>query len=139
MAWTATVKPNADTVAWKRQSSLTSSKAILDGTAPAFGGKALKMCYVTVTCVDADVYSSNGVIVDLLSALPGWTAVLGVIGLPYYNSNSTAAWEAVGQAVDPNNVTTTNRKLTLVTPAAVEVANGRVMTGCVLPMIVLGY
>lgn len=124
------------------QKAHTSLWALLRG-APYTQGKGLKAAYVDITFTSGDVYSTNGVVANLLDQLADWTRVLTVLSDPYYNSNSTAAWECA-KFIAQNDATASNRKMVLeviggAETVAHEVANSRVLTGVTITALVLGY
>jgi hypothetical protein len=138
MAYTPTYSVNGSTDKILHQKAHTSLWALLRG-APYTGGIGLKAAYIDLTFTAADVYSSNGVVANLLGQLPGWTKILNCISDPYYNSNTTAAWE-YAQFIGQNDTTAANRLVRLaVQLTGVEVANGRVLTDVTITVLVLGY
>lgn len=142
MAYTPTYKVNGSTNKALWQKAHTSLRTLLTG-APYTQGKGLKAAYVEITFTSGDVYSSNGVVANLLGQLPGWTRILNCISNPYYNGNTTAAWEQA-YFIDQNNTTASSRLMVLSSfmggeTVPVEVANGRVLTNVTIVVLVLGY
>jgi hypothetical protein len=142
MAYTPAYAVNGSTNKALAQQAHTTLRSLLTG-APFTSGKGLKAAYINITFTSGDVYSANGVVANLLGQLPGWTRILTTLSDPYYNSNSTAAWERA-TFIGQNDATSTNRKMVLHNEIAVEtvsdeVANGRVLTGVTITVLVLGY
>ena len=142
MAYTPAYAVNASTDPRYAQKAFTSLRSLLTGTQRT-GGKGLKAAYITITFTAADVYSSSGVVANLLDQLPGWTAILTTLSDPYYNTNATAAWERA-IFVAQNNATSTNRLMILQNALGgetvpIEVANSRVLTSVSIEVLVLGY
>lgn len=142
MAYTPAYAVNGSTNKSLWQKAHTSLRALLTG-APYTGGVGLKAAYIDITFTSGDVYSTNGVVANLLGQLPGWTTILNCISNPYYNGNSTAAWEQA-YFIDQNDTTSTNRLMVLSSfmggeTVPVEVANSRVLTNVTITVLVLGY
>lgn len=142
MAYTPAYAVNGSTNKALWQKAHTSLRSLLTG-APYTGGRGLKAAYIDITFTSGDVYSSNGVVANLLGQLPGWTKILTTLSDPYYNSNSTAAWERA-TFIAQNDATATNRKMVLHNEIATEavsdeVGNNRVLTGVTITVLVLGY
>lgn len=142
MAYTPAYAVNASTDKEYAQPAFTSLRALLTGS-PYTLGKGLKAAYIDITFTDADVYTSNGVVANLLDQLPGWTKILTTLSDPYYNGNSTAAWEKA-YFIDQNNTTASSRLMVLSSfmggeTVPVEVANSRVLTDVTITVLVLGY
>ena len=142
MAYTPAYAVNGSTDKVLAQVAHNTMRAQLTGS-PYNQGKGMKEAWVEITFTSGDVYSSNGVVANLLGQLPGWTHINEVTSPAYYNSNSTAAWEQA-VFVAQNDATSTNRLMILQNVAGgetvpIEVANSRVLTNCTIVAHVYGY
>lgn len=77
-ALTAVVTTNNSSAVKDRLAAKTTMQGLIHGDAPITLGKGLKAAFVTIT-FDGGDYASGGVDVDMLTALPGWTAVLQAV------------------------------------------------------------
>lgn len=136
-----TWKVNNSTDKSLHQPAHTSLWSMLRGN-PRQSGKGLKAAWVTITWSATLDYPVEGINVDLLSNLPGWTEVITAIGIPGYNSTSTAAWETP-IFVAQGDATTTNRLMFMINTtgaaAHVGVADNRALAQAGCECLVLGY
>jgi len=137
-----TYKVNNSTDKALHQKAHTSLWSLLRG-APRTSGIGLKAAYVTLTWGATLDYPVEGINVDLLSNLPGWTEILTCIATPAWNTTSTAAWETP-VFVDQNHATKTSRLLMFVNTtgaaAHVGVADNRALAFAAgIEVLVIGY
>jgi hypothetical protein len=128
-ACTAAVTTNNSSAVGDRVASKTTMKGLIDGTAPITLGKGLKAAFVKVT-FDGGDYASGGVSVSMLSALPGWTAVLQ--GVPaVFLDNATYHFAQYNPSTD--------KVLVHVMTTGAEHAAAAMTNGANATMLVLGY
>jgi hypothetical protein len=123
------VSPNASTACVDRLPSKTSMKGLLDGTAPITLGKGLKAAFVKIT-FDGGDYASGGVTANMLTALPGWTAVLQAVPATFLD-NTTRMFATY--------VADTDKVLVHVMTTGAEHAASAMTNTSNVTMLVLGY
>ena len=75
-ALTCAVTTNNSSAVADRVAAKTTMRGLIHGDAPITLGKGLKAAFVVVT-FDGGDYAAAGVLASMLTALPGWTAILG--------------------------------------------------------------
>lgn len=97
-ALTCAVTTNNSSAVGDRVAAKTTLKGLIDGTAPITLGKGLKAAFVRVT-FDGGDYASGGVAAAMLTALPGWTAVLQAVPAVFLD-NATYMFATYNPATD---------------------------------------
>jgi len=123
---TVTVSPNSSTLGIDRLPAKTSMRGLIDGTAPITLGKGLKAAFLKVTW-DGGSYVTAGIAAGLLTALPGWTAILGGVPAMFTDTSLKIAYYDVD-----------NDKFYCVTAADGSVHAQSALSGTFY-MLVLGY
>ena len=128
-ALTAVVTTNNSSADRDRLPAKTSMQGLIHGDAPITLGKGLKAAFVTVT-FDGGDYASLGVAVSMLTALPGWTAVLQAVPALFLDN---ATW-----MIATYNPVTDKVLVHVVTTGAEHAASGMTSTAHA-HILVLGY
>lgn len=85
-----TVTTNASSSARDRLPAKTTMQGLIHGDAPITLGNGLKAAFVHVD-FDGGDYATGGTDINLLTALPGWTAVLGAVPTWFVDTNPKLA------------------------------------------------